>query len=228
MIANKSSFEPHSTETLPNSSRVYVSGSLHPDIQVPLREIAQAATKSFTGELMPNDPLRVYDTSGPWGDPDFEGSVEEGLPPLRRDWVLGRKDVEEYQGRKTQPLDDGYLSEVHAQARNGSGKIQNPKFTKTPLRASKGHPVTQLWYARQGIITPEMEFIALRENMGRQEISDSKFQISNFSEDTARDNLHKQHAGSAQQSRPPFFYTTSVFSRFPQRIPQEITAAFVR
>ncbi len=228
MIANKSSFEPHSTESLPNSSRVYVSGSIHPDIQVPLREITQAATKSFSGELAANDPVRVYDTSGPWGDPDFEGSVEEGLPPLRREWVLGRNDVEEYQGRKTQPLDDGYLSEVHAQARNGSAKIQNPKFSKTPLRGSAGHPVTQLWYARQGMITPEMEFIALRENMGRQAISDGDLQIADFAQDIARDELGKQHAGSAQQPSPPSPYTPSVFSRFPQRIPKEITAEFVR
>ncbi len=228
MIANKSSFEPHSTESLPNSSRVYVSGSLHPAIQVPLREIAQAATKSFSGELTTNAPVRVYDTSGPWGDPNFEGAVEEGLPPLRRGWILGRKDVEEYLGRKTQPLDDGYLSDVHAQARNGSAKIQNPKFAKTPLRGSAGHPVTQLWYARQGVITPEMEFIALRENMGRQAITDGNLEIADFSQDIARDDLNKQHAGSAQQSSPPSPFTPSVFSRFPQRIPKEITPEFVR
>jgi len=228
MIANTSSFEPHSSESLPNSSRVYVPGSLHPHIQVPLREISQAATKSFSGELTANDPVRVYDTSGPWGDPDFEGSVEEGLPPLRREWILGRKDVEEYHGRKTRPLDDGYLSEVHALAKNGSAKIQNPKFCKTPLRASAGHPVTQLWYARQGIVTPEMEFIALRENMGRQVTADSKLLISDFADDISRDDLNKQHAGSGQQSDTRSPFTPSVFSRFPQRIPGEITAEFVR
>src|SRR5881396_518146 len=134
MIATKESFEPapvtqatrlsgdatrvaesspHSSDQLPNSTRVYLPGTLHKDIRVPMREIALAPTKSFNGHIDVNEPVRVYDTSGPWGDPEFKGSVEVGLPALRRDWVLRRSDVEEYDGRLAKPIDDGYLSEQH-------------------------------------------------------------------------------------------------------------------
>src|SRR5690606_7824884 len=89
---------------------------------------------------------------------------------------------------------------------------------RKPLRASKDHPVTQLWYAKEGIITPEMEFIAIRENMGRAKISD-------MTNDIVRNELDKQHVGSAQAEST---YRPSIFSRFPQRIPAEITPEFVR
>ena len=85
MIASKDSFEPHSSEQLPNSSRVYLRGQIHADVQVPFREIELTPTKSYTGAVTPNDPVRVYDCSGPWGDPAFTGTSEEGLPALRRD-----------------------------------------------------------------------------------------------------------------------------------------------
>ena len=123
MIATKDSFEPHSSEQLPGSKRVYVAGRLHPDVRVPMREIELTPTKSYTGAIEPNAPVRVYDCSGPWGDPAFNGTVEEGLPALRRDWILRRGDVEEIEGRKATVKDDGYLSEVHAEyvaQRNGS------------------------------------------------------------------------------------------------------------
>jgi len=154
---------------LPNSKKVYVSGKLHPDIRVPFREISLAPTKSMSGEIEVNEPVRVYDTSGPWGAPDFRGDVEQGLPPLRAKWIRDRGDVEEHDGRKVQPIDDGFLSAAHAghlAKRNGSEKdelrIKKPGGRK-PLRAKSG-AVTQLAYARRGIITPEMEFIAIREN----------------------------------------------------------------
>src|SRR5213592_3993311 len=75
-------------KSLPNSKKIYVDGKLHPDLRVPFREIALAPTKTMSGEIEVNEPVRVYDTSGPWADPEFHGDVEQGLPPLRRDWIL--------------------------------------------------------------------------------------------------------------------------------------------
>src|SRR5438094_2198986 len=162
-------------EPLPNSLRVYAKGKLYPDIRVPFREISLAPTKSMNGEIEVNDPVRVYDTSGPWGDPDFHGDVTQGLPPLRAKWIRDRGDVEIVTGRHVTPADDGWLSEAHArsaQQKRPTPNVQRPTSNgagapsrRKPLRA-KSHPVTQLWYARQGIITPEMEFIAIREKMG--------------------------------------------------------------
>src|SRR5208283_5364866 len=111
MIATKESFQPHSSEQLPNSKRVYVAGKIHPDVRVPMREVGLTPTKSYTGAVELNGPVRVYDCSGPWGDPNFTGTVEEGLPALRAKWIRARGDVEEYAGRDVQPIDDGYLSE---------------------------------------------------------------------------------------------------------------------
>src|SRR5258708_7966057 len=115
MIATKDSIEPHSSEQLPASTRVYVEGTLHPQIRVPFREIALSPTKTMSGAIEVNEPVRVYDCSGPWSDPDFHADVERGLPPLRRDWILARNDVAEYDGRTIQPVDNGYLSASHAQ-----------------------------------------------------------------------------------------------------------------
>src|SRR5436305_117334 len=139
-----------------NSKKIYVAGKLHSDIRVPFREISLAPTKSMNGHvegsagaspvILHNEPVRVYDTSGPWGDPDFHGDVTQGLPPLRAKWIRDRGDVEEIDGRKVQPIDDGYLSEKHAASRNGEGsgfRFQGSEKRK-PLRASAGHPVTQL------------------------------------------------------------------------------------
>src|SRR4029450_750977 len=97
MIANKNSFEPLSDEALPRSARVHVQGKIHQDLRVPFREITLNPTKSMDGRSHPNDPVRVYDCSGPWGDAEFQGDVEQGLPPLRRNWILARGDVQETQ-----------------------------------------------------------------------------------------------------------------------------------
>jgi phosphomethylpyrimidine synthase len=225
MIAKKDSLEPHSSDQLPNSKRVYLKGQLHPDVRVPLREIELSATKTFSGGTELNEPVRVYDCSGPWGNPEFQGTVEEGLPALRRDWILKRGDVEEYEGRQVMPQDNGYLSGKHAEFASKAERNRLVEFPglsgqrRRPFRASKGHPVTQLWYAKQGVITPEMEFIALRESMGRAKIAD-------MASDIVRNDLNKQHSGSSQRASSP--YTPSIFGRFPQRIPKEITPEFVR
>ncbi len=157
----------------PNSRRIYVPGKIHPELRVSLREVSQSPTRLPDGRTEENAKVEVYDTSGPWGDPDFRGQVSEGLPGLRRPWILGRADVEEVPGRQTLPVDDGYLSAVHVESamRNGRrGQLELfPGLKRRTLRASAGHPVSQLWYARQGIITPEMEYIAIRENLGNED-----------------------------------------------------------
>ncbi len=227
---------------LPASTRVYVQGELFPEVRVPMREIALSDTKSFNGRIEKNEPVRVYDCSGPWGDPSFTGTSDEGLPPLRRDWILARGDVEAYDGREVQPQDNGYLTEKHVEFASKSERankfIEFPGLTanrRQPLRAIKrgtgGSPVTQKHYADQGIITPEMEFIAIRENL---KIANLRLQIADLKDDTVRNHLGKQHAGSHQssignqQSSIDNPYTPSVFKRFPQRIPAEITPEFVR
>ncbi|RBP45859.1 hydroxymethylpyrimidine synthase [Roseimicrobium gellanilyticum] len=227
MIASPDSFEPHSSEQLPASTRVYVEGQLHPDIRVPMREITVSPTKAYNGTVSENAPVRVYDCSGPWGDPAFTGSSDEGLPALRSEWITKRGDVEEYDGREVKPQDNGYLSGKHAEFASKAERNRLIEFPglegerRKPLRASKGHPVTQLWYAQQGIITPEMEYIAIRENMGRAKIAD-------LSQDILRNDLTKQHAGSSDPRVSESPYSPSVFRRFPQRIPTEITPEFVR
>jgi phosphomethylpyrimidine synthase len=237
MIADpKQSFEPHSSEQLPASKKVYVAGTIHPDVRVPMREIAVSDTKSYTGAVTPNDPVRVYDCSGPWGDPNFAGTSEVGLPALRANWIRARGDVEEIDGREVKPQDDGYLSGKHAEYASKAEKnrlVEFPGLTsnrRRPLRAKPGKVVTQLAYAKAGIITPEMEFIAIRENVGRAMMEDRGSKIADFSRDNVRNDLHKQHAGSAQSSilNPQSSFTPSVFSRFPQRIPAQITPEFVR
>ena len=225
MIADpKSSFEAHSSEQLPASTRVYVQGQLHPDVKVPMREITLSPTKSFNGRMEINEPVRVYDTSGPWGDPAYTGTVEEGLPALRKEWILGRQDVVEYDGRAVEPRDNGYLTANHAEyaAAKREGILSPLKAPinaqRRPLKALPGKVVTQLAYARAGIITPEMEFIAIRENMKRAKIAE-------LSQDIVRNDLDKQHVGSTQVQNE---YTPGIFRRFPQRIPNEITPEFVR
>src|SRR5438067_2037889 len=111
---------------LPNSKKIYISGKLHPDVRVPFREISLSPTKSISGPIessagaspviLQNEPVRVYDTSGPWGDPSVTLDPVQGLPPLRRDWIVKRGDVDEIEGRVVRPIDDGYLSEVHARS----------------------------------------------------------------------------------------------------------------
>ena len=225
MIASKESFEPQSSQPLPNSRKVYVTGTLHADVRVPMREIELTDTKSFNGQVEKNAPVRVYDCSGPWGDADFQGDVTQGLPALREKWIRARGDTAEYEGREVKPMDNGYLSGKHEEYASQAEKnrlVQFPGLKRKPLKASKGNPVSQLWYAKQGIVTPEMEFIAIREN---QRIADCGLQIADLEKDIRRNDLNKQHAGGAQVTNT---YTPSIFSRFPQRIPKEITPEFVR
>jgi len=221
MIAKPEFIEPHSSTPLPKSTKVYLPGTIHPDVRVPMREIELHPTQSRDGRIEVNEPVRVYDCSGAWGDPTFHGDVTRGLPALRRDWILKRGDVAEYDGRPVTPMDNGYLSAQHAQYASQAERnrlIEFPGLRRRPLRASAGHPVTQLWYARQGIITPEMEFIAIRENQGLDALREK------FGPKASRDSLLQQHAGPAADSP----YTPSVLRRFPQRIPQYITPEFVR
>ena len=156
MMAPKKS-EAHSSDRLPRSGKVYAAGKLHQDLRVPFREIELSPTVSHTGRIEGNEPVRVYDTSGPWGDPEFEGNEATGLPRLRRPWILARGDVVEGEVR------EGLATPVGAPA-EPSSPIAATLRTK-PLRAKPGRIVTQLHYARQGMITPEMEFIAIRENL---------------------------------------------------------------
>jgi phosphomethylpyrimidine synthase len=205
---------------LPNSRKIYVPGSLHPNLRVPFREISLAPTKTMSGEIEVNEPVRVYDTSGPWGDTAVADTldVENGLPALRTPWIKARADVEEIEGRAVTPIDDGYLSEKHAAHRNGSKKeeLRIKKSDRKPLRAKNGNAVTQLAYARRGIITPEMEFIAIRENGRYIENRDSRIDDSQFTDHESRNSLRHQHAGS--QPIPDH----------ESRIPDRITPEFVR
>lgn len=149
----------------PASKKVYVEGS-RSDIRVPMRGITLSPTKTETG-IIENEPVRVYDTSGPYTDPDFQPDIQKGLPPLRKRWILERGDVEEYEGRPVKPEDNGFRNEKQSE-------ITLP-FERKPLRAKKGKTVTQMHYAKRGIITPEMEFVAIRENIDpeivRQEVA---------------------------------------------------------
>ena len=156
MIASKSAFEPQSTEPLPNSNRVYQPGKIHADVRVPLREVRLSPTRSRTGKAEENESVRLYDCSGPWGDPGFHGDVSQGLPLLRHSWIVQRGDVEEVEATYKRP-------------HNATGQMMTLPAGRKPLRAKPGKVVTQLQYARQGIITPEMEFIAIRENLGREQ-----------------------------------------------------------
>jgi phosphomethylpyrimidine synthase len=145
---------PVVSESFPSSRKVYRGGRLHEGLRVPMREI----------ELHPSagePPLAVYDSSGPYTDPAVRIDIEAGLARLRSPWISARGDVEAYPGRHVQLTDNG-LSE---------GARGAPEFAlrRAPLRAASGRAVTQLAYARAGIITPEMEYIAIRENLGRSE-----------------------------------------------------------
>ncbi len=141
------------TGALPASRKIYVSGEQHADVRVPMREISLHET---SGE----PPQVVYDTSGAYTDPDATIDLEKGLAPLRREWIMARGDVEEYEGRAVKPEDNGNI---------GDDKLVDEFPNKrAPLRANNGQPVSQYHYAKQGIITPEMEFVAIRENMARE------------------------------------------------------------
>ncbi|MEV3821552.1 phosphomethylpyrimidine synthase ThiC [Aeromonas dhakensis] len=177
----------------PNSRRIFIQGS-RPDIRVPLREIQLADT--FVGgtkeapQFEPNEPVPVYDTSGPYGEEAAPIDVRRGLPRLREEWVLERADTEALEG----------LSSTFTQERLADEGLDHLRFEHLPSarRAKPGRRVTQLHYARAGIVTPEMEFIALRENMGRERVRSEL--------------LRTQHQGQG----------------FGARLPQNITPEFVR
>jgi phosphomethylpyrimidine synthase len=147
------------------SRKVYVAGR-RADLRVPVREIALTSTSGRFGEEE-NAPIRLYDTSGPYTDPAVSTDVRQGLPLLRRPWILERADVEPYNGREIQPRDDGLQA---ADPRANMDVF--PGLRRQSLRAAAGRAVTQLHYARAGIVTPEMEFVALRERVDPQFVRD--------------------------------------------------------
>jgi phosphomethylpyrimidine synthase len=180
---------------LPHSRKVYVTGS-RPDIRVPMREISQADTPASFGAEK-NPPIYVYDTSGPYTDPAVRIDIRSGLPPLRLKWIEERGDTEEL---------DGPSSE-YGRARLSDPKLAMLRFNlqRKPRRAKPGRTVTQMHYARRGIVTPEMEFIAIRENCQRE-----KYLASLTREQ--RELLARQHRGEG----------------FGAAIPPVITPEFVR
>ncbi|WGG44894.1 phosphomethylpyrimidine synthase ThiC [Rossellomorea sp. DA94] len=154
-----------------NSKKVYVGGS-RPDINVPMREIELSRTNVALG-VEENEPVRVYDTSGPYTDEHYHVDIKKGLPSVRTEWILERQDVRAYPGREIKPKDNGYKGE------GPSANVESfPTIKRTPMRAKTGRNVTQMHYAKKGIITPEMEFIAIREKMDpsfvREEVANGR------------------------------------------------------
>ncbi|EPI8440149.1 phosphomethylpyrimidine synthase ThiC [Salmonella enterica subsp. enterica] len=177
----------------PESKRIYITGS-QPDIRIPMREIQLSPTliggSKDNPQFEENEAVPVYDTSGPYGDPEVAINVQQGLAKLRQPWIEARADVETLSDR----------SSAYTRERLTDEGLDALRFTGllTPKRAKAGHRVTQLHYARQGIVTPEMEFIAIRENMGRERIRSEV--------------LRHQHPGMS----------------FGARLPENITPEFVR
>ena len=201
MSTTKETIEQRSDEVqLPNSRKIYVEGQ-QAGVRVPFREIAQNVTKTFNGKVEENPPVRVYDTSGPWDDLAVKCDVREGLSALRREWIIARGDVEEYEGRTVKPEDNGCLTagaEEYAKTKS-KGRLESfPGLRRAPLRARAGRCVTQMHYARRGIITPEMEFIAIRENLGRE---------AAFAAMNDRSQLTHQHAGQSFGAAIPSYVT---------------------
>ena len=168
----------------PNSRKVYVEGS-RPDLQVPMREITLTSTQTESG-VEGNPPIRVYDSSGIYSDADCEIDLRAGLPSLRAPWILERGDSEQL---KSPSSDFGKV-------RFSDAKTAHLRFEhiKNPLRAKSGENVTQLHYARQGLITPEMEFVAIRENTAQQQASEQP-------------ELAAQHHGQSHGASIPFEIT---------------------
>ena len=180
------------TAAFPSSRKIYVQGS-RPDIRVPMREITQQDIQTSSGPEK-NPPITVYDTSGPYTDPEVSVDLLKGLAPLRESWVLQRNDTEQL---------DGPSSEF-GRARQNDASLVHLRFEhiRKPRIAKKGKNVSQMAYARAGIITPEMEFVAIRENLQLQELRNK----SEYKK------LLKQHPGNS----------------WGASIPQEITPEFVR
>jgi len=191
----------------PASRKVYVEAEItgregeRTKLKVPFREIELSPSRRPDGTLETNEPIRVYDTSGPWTDPEQKCDVRNGLPELRRKWIIERGDVEEYEGF--------YRKTANAVIDDKSSTGLFPGLRRRPLRAKKGHCVTQMHYARRGIITPEMEYVAIRENLGRKMAADRKEQSAAQSD---RSSLFHRHKGES----------------FGASIPEYITPEFVR
>jgi len=153
----------------PNSKKVYVQGTIHPEIKVAMREITLSETKdSMTGKITQNEPVTVYDTSGPYTDPEKEINVHNGIERIREKWITDRGNVEQL---------DAFTSE-YCNERLNDKSLDHMRFAhlRKPLRAKKGENVTQLHYAKKGIITPEMEYIAIRENQKIDEMTEIRKQ----------------------------------------------------
>ena len=151
-------------QPFPNSKKIYVEGKIHPQIKVAMREIELSDTvDSMTKKRTPNEPVTVYDTSGPYTDPMKEINIHNGLERIREQWILDRGDVEEL---------NEFTSE-YCNERLNDKSLDHLRFNlkSKPKRAKKGHNVTQLHYAKKGIITPEMEYIAIRENQRIDEMT---------------------------------------------------------
>ncbi len=149
--------EQITTTPFPNSEKIYVSGDLYPEIKVAMRKILLSPTvDSFTQKKSENAPVIVYDTSGPYTDDNKDINVHKGIERIREQWILNRNDVEKLEG----------FTSKYTHQRLEDTKLQALRFShlKKPLRAKKGKNVTQMHYAKKGIITPEMEYIAIREN----------------------------------------------------------------
>ncbi len=180
------------TRPFPGSRKIYVQGS-RPDIQVPMREISQTDTGGIFG-VEKNPPIPVYDTSGPYTDPAVEIDLLRGLPDVRDGWIIERNDTEELAGPTsdygTQRATDPALAPLRFE------------HIRKPRRAKAGHNVSQMHYAKRGIITPEMEYVAIRENQRLDELR----------QDPAYEKLLRQHPGES----------------FGANIPNEVTPEFVR
>ncbi|KQS48111.1 MULTISPECIES: phosphomethylpyrimidine synthase ThiC [unclassified Sphingomonas] len=150
------------TGPIRGSRKIHVAVPTSPDVRVAMREIVLDPSCS-------EPPLRVYDTSGPYTDPRAKIDINAGLPPIRRAWIEARGDVESYEARELRPEDNGELGPDRS-----GGVPQFPATIKRPLRARAGANVSQMHYARRGIITPEMEYVATRENLGRAMLKDYK------------------------------------------------------
>ncbi len=210
-LSEISKSEPTSDEIrFPNSTKIYIStngdtvNQQGVELRVPFREIALSPSRNMQDELEENSPVRVYDTSGAYTDENVKTDVREGLPTLRRDWIVSRNDVEEYVGREILPQDNGYLTkgaEEIARVKS-NGKLEEfPALKRPPLRAKSGKCVTQMHYAKQGIITPEMEYVAIRENLGRK----IAFETLANEEINDRSSQYHQHKGEGFGASIPKF-----------------------
>ena len=161
-IGKEAQLDSEALKSFTNSRKVYVEGST-PDIQVPFREITISDTPSEFGAEK-NAPILVYDTSGPYTDPKYDINIQNGLPSLRTRWIKERQDTDQLSGPTS----------IFGQQRKTDPELEKMRFNliRKPRKAKPGHNVSQMHYAKKGIITPEMEFIAIRENQKREGISE--------------------------------------------------------